>query len=259
MCLPRDVRPIDLFSVILRVIASAATGLLRHWKTCVLHPGQYASRGGVVVACAKIAWATEVSMVGLSTVWAFLWTLPKCSTCSALKWLYRQEGTWALSEVTLSTLEFPTAFTTGVWSLPHGAAPIPYSSVRGLPQGMSTSVLLSELAIAPLLWRVTRVLPQAWIFAYVDDLNFLSSSCDELQKVAQLLRDFEEDFALELSRAKTKVWVTDSRQEANLARCLDFEPSPFLDALGGQCGFRKGPVLEYPKERSRLEQCCSTT
>ena len=76
-----------------------------------------------------------------------------------------------------------------------------------VPQGMSTSVLLSELAISPL-WRIARILPQVSILASVDDLNLVAGSREEFIGVIRLLWDFERDFMLELSIAKTKVWAS---------------------------------------------------
>ena len=79
--MPSEVRPIDLFSVILRVMASASTGILRSWTAEVLHPGQFPSKGGVVVACARIAWTTELSLIGVASFGESRWILPRCLTC----------------------------------------------------------------------------------------------------------------------------------------------------------------------------------
>ena len=69
---PLQIRPIDVYSVILRVHASAATTIIKPWLATVLHPGQKASRGGVVVACARIAWLTECSLVSIKRLWGEL-------------------------------------------------------------------------------------------------------------------------------------------------------------------------------------------
>ena len=64
-----EVRPIDVYSVLMRTYAKAAVCQLVSWKPKVLHPGQLASKGGVLMACAKIAWCTECSLLGLYEFW----------------------------------------------------------------------------------------------------------------------------------------------------------------------------------------------
>ena len=59
VCQPQDVRPIDLFSVLLRLHATAATRQLIPWTRTVLHPGQYALKGEVLVAVSGIAFVTH--------------------------------------------------------------------------------------------------------------------------------------------------------------------------------------------------------
>ena len=49
-CKPKDIRPIDVFSVLMRIHATAATRIVKPWARQVLHPGQYASQGGVLTA-----------------------------------------------------------------------------------------------------------------------------------------------------------------------------------------------------------------
>ena len=159
MCEPGDIRPIDIFSVILRVIASATTGMLRYWTTSVLHPGQLASRGGVLMACAKIAWLSEVSLLGLCTLWGVSVDFSKMFNMLSADVAVQAGMYMGLSQELARTLVFPIIQATGVWSLPFGAAPIPCPAARGLPQGMSTSVLLSELATSPLTLENDMCLP----------------------------------------------------------------------------------------------------
>ena len=149
VCLPSEIRPIDVFSVILRVMASATTGILRTWIATVLHPGQFASKGGVVIACAKIEWITELSLVGVREFWGVSVDFAKMFNMLSAAVAVRTAIYMGLSPDYAALLVFPILGATGLWSLPHGAASVPYSNTRGLLQGMSTSVLLSELAISP--------------------------------------------------------------------------------------------------------------
>ena len=84
-----------------------------------------------------------------------------------------------LSYVNAMDLLVPLVCSVGVWKLPLSALPTPFATARGLPQGMSSSVLFAELAISPLLWRITRALPGVEVCAYVDDLNLVMESREQ--------------------------------------------------------------------------------
>ena len=129
-----------------------------------------------------------------------------------------------------------------------------FHHARGLPQGMAGSVLLAELAIAPLMWRL-RSLPNLSAIAYVDDLNLIALSREELFRAITILREFEQHFALSLSEVKTKVWVTNPAAAPVLARESGFQATSVLDALGAQWKLNRTAVPTYPKELARLDQC----
>ena len=61
-----DLRPIDIFSMIWRVVASAQSAMLRVWTANVLHPMQFASRGGTLAALARIGATCEGIFWGAS-------------------------------------------------------------------------------------------------------------------------------------------------------------------------------------------------
>ena len=255
VCGAADVRPIDVFSVILRVMASATTIQLRHWVGVTLHPGQYAFNGGVLAACARIAWVTELSYLGLCAFWGVSVDFQKMFNMMS-PMVAAQAGLYmGLHPSYVMVLLFPIMCATGVWALPHKAAPLPWNNTRGLPQGMSTSVLFSELAIAPFLWRLSRVLEGISTVAYVDDINLVGNTKEEATRACQLLREFESDFSLRLSATKTKVWVSKPLLEESFAREVGFQSTNTLDALGGQWPLRTGVSPEFPKEAERLRTC----
>ena len=78
------------------------------------------------------------------------------------------------------------------WKLPFGAVSKCMHHQRGLPQGMASSVLLAEIAISPLLWKVDLALRgrDVEIIAYVDDLNFITTSESDLRRIVDLLGEF---------------------------------------------------------------------
>ena len=66
---PGELRPIDVFSAILRVRATALVNALRPWTLRIRQPAQHVFSAGVVTACSKIALATERASLGLCTLW----------------------------------------------------------------------------------------------------------------------------------------------------------------------------------------------
>ena len=56
---PGDLRPIDIFPVIVRIFSSAAMAKVRGWALQVVHPSQYATHGGVPMALTKLNFLTE--------------------------------------------------------------------------------------------------------------------------------------------------------------------------------------------------------
>ena len=85
---------------------------------------------------------------------------------------------------------------------------------QGTPSGHL--VLLAELAIAPVLWRITRSLSDVIMCAYVDDLNMIASCKEQLLRVVACLREFEEHFSLSPPQAKTRVWASNSADHNEL-------------------------------------------
>ena len=255
VCLPHEVRPIDVFSVILRIHATAATRQLLPWTREVLHPGQYASRGGILVALSGIAFATELSLIGAKNLFGIAVDFEKMF--NMLSGLVASEvaAFMGLSFPSIMDLLAPVACAIGTWKLPLSAAPTPFATPRGLPQGMATSVLLAELAITPLLWRITRSLPDVIVCAYVDDLNMHTGNKEHLVRVVALLRDFENHFSLSLAQAKTKVWATDVKTHEELANGTGFPVERSICALGGEWPTNPAAKLSHTKELARLDQC----
>ena len=171
VCLPMEIRPIDLFSVVMRIHASAATTIVKPWALKVLHPGQYATQGGVLVAVSRIAWNSERSLTGCASLRGISVDFEKMFNMLSGFVAAEVAQCMGLSYLNIMDLLVPLAGAVGVWKLPLSAAPTPFATSRGLPQGMASSVLMAELAISPLLWRIARAMPDVDICAYVDDLN----------------------------------------------------------------------------------------
>ena len=107
------------------------------------------------------------------------------------------------------------------------------------------------------MWRVARIRPLVTVLAHVDDLNLVATNAQDLESVVQLLWDFERDFKLQLSAAKTKVWTTNQAHEDQLSQHTGFQATTNLDALGAQWPCRPGSSPQHQKEVSRLQECCA--
>ena len=81
VCLPQETRPIDLFSVLLRLHATASTRQLIPWTHRVLHPGQYASKGVFLSLCQELRGPLNCLWLGRLICMELRWTLRRCSTC----------------------------------------------------------------------------------------------------------------------------------------------------------------------------------
>ena len=204
---PLQIRPMDVFSCLLRTHASVLVLNLRRWSEKVLLKSQYASSGGVLAAVASIAWRTELAYLGLQPATGVSIDFEKMFNRLSPHVAAASAVFMGLSSQFAHDLLCPLVFSKGVWRLPHNAWPRTFTNSRGLPQGMASSVLMSELAIAPLprkIWH--RFGERVTTIAYVDDLNFLGSEVSSVERVVDVLREFSGDFRLSLSDLKSKVW-----------------------------------------------------
>ena len=78
---PSEVRPIDVFSMVLRVISSAVTRGIRPWVVQVTHPSQLSSQGGVQLAAATMTVFAETAIRGDAPVWGLSLDFKKLFNC----------------------------------------------------------------------------------------------------------------------------------------------------------------------------------
>ena len=120
---------------------------------------------------------------------------------------------------------------------------------------MASSVLLAELAISPLLWRISRSIPEVDVCAYVDDVNVIAETREHLERAVTFVREFAEHFTLSLSQAKTKLWATQVQAHEQLQVAMRFGIQRFFCALGGEWPTNRGHKPKYEKEFARLDEC----
>ena len=256
---PHNVRPIDIYSAIMRVFSRAVCNVAIQWKANVFHEAQHAMKAGINVAIAKIAYRTEVSLLGLQPVFSISVDFAKMFNNLSPVVGGAVARYMGLSDHLVSLLVAPLANVTQSWRLPFNGLPQFTQPDRGLPQGMSGSVVLAECSISPVIWRVHHALTEAQrhaslMVAYVDDLNFMMGDEPSLRRTIEILVEFERDFGLSLAPHKTKIWSSDPRASRRIADTYGFETTLVLDALGGQWKVASGASPEYVKETQRIRE-----
>ena len=89
----------------------------------------------------------------------------------------------------------------GYWRLPMNAVCPPFRLGRGIPQGLSASVLLGEVFICALVWKLHWA--GVVTIAYVDDIHLLATQRHVFLRGLQLLEEFVQAFALHLNVLKS--------------------------------------------------------
>ena len=155
VCGPDQIRPIDVHSLVIRALSASVRSLLSAWKRLVTQKCQYASHGGALQACAVMARTTELCRAGVLHRWSVSLDFTKLFNMldpvigsSIAKYA-------GLHEETAQLLLLPSLHAAGAWKLPLGSCPTLFRNNRGLGQGLSCSVLISELCIAALVFRLT--------------------------------------------------------------------------------------------------------
>ena len=223
-CEPSNVRPIDTYSTIMRVFSRAVCNVSIQWKANVFHPAQRAIQGGIGVAVAKIAYRTEVALLNLLPPFSVSVDFSKMFNNLSPVVGAQTAKFMGLSDELAHLMALPLCHLTQAWRLPFNGNPTLTKPQRGLPQGMSGSVLLAECTISPLIWRLHHSLsePQhrtSLMVGYVDDLYFMMGNEAALRRTLEILCEFERDFGLTIAAQKTHVWTTDPRATTRAVSC----------------------------------------
>ena len=125
----------------------------------------------------------------------------------------------------------------------------PFRLARGIPQGLSASVLLGEVFLCALIWKVHWA--GAAIIGHVDDLHLLSTQRPVFIRILQILDEFLEAFSLQLNRGKSGLWGTDSHDLDRLSEYLGIPHVSVLTSLGLTFPLQAGP-FESTAENTKL-------
>ena len=148
------------------------------------------------------------------------------------------------------------AGTKGVWRLPENSAVPFFRHERGLPQGMSVSVTFSELMVSLLIWRL-HALSVVCTVTYVDDVNIVASSEEQLTRAWHALQEYVRALSLHLSGDKSYLWGTESKRLEELAKEWGIQKKNVLATLGMEWGLCVEAKPEYAKEKERIRKAVS--
>ena len=171
--LPSDMRPLDVYSAIMRAIARMHTTSIMSWKKMVIHEGRYSSHGGTGPALARLTCVVERVRRKIGKWWCLTVDFTKLYNMIDAVVVQQILIFVGLSERSAAQLMEPIILSRGYWRLPHGADGKHYAHDRGVPQGLSTSVLASEAFVSILCWKITRC-TSTQVIGYVDDITLAS-------------------------------------------------------------------------------------
>ena len=248
---PNQVRPIDVFSTLLRATSSCLCAMLRTWIRQVTHKSQIATHGGILHALTEMACWTECVLNRLTPIYAFSLDLSMMFNMLSATISGSLARVAGLDDSTVCALVWPLLASKSVWKLPRNVVNQLLSSQRGLPQGMATSVLLAELNIACLV-RKLHACAVCTTIVYVDDINVIAFSLWEVKKCLDIVMDFIHAFRLSLSRMKSSLWGTDWVGLQELEATYGIKPVHTLEALGATWQLKPIKGVVYHKEESRL-------
>ena len=140
----------------------------------------------------------------------------------------------------------------GLWRLPFSASASPQPRSRGLPQGMSSSVLLSEAFLSAMLWKLTKTLRME-VIGYVDDLTLLTSCPLQYRAMMRQVKRFSDVFALVVNAGKTCVWGTDKRFLQEIASEEGFVVASDVQGLGAEWN-ATGAYSVCAKKNARISE-----
>ena len=248
-----QIRPLDIYSVILRIMSSAYHKILRLWILDVTLPCQFAVRGGIVKALASLGGFAEQVLARRMQVWAIAIDFQKLYNTLAPTIAAQVAQHMGMSAELSNALVGPIVASKGFWRLPQNACTSVWENQRGVPQGMATSVMMAELCISVLLWKL-RACAEVVCLTYVDDVNILAATRETLVSALHIPWDFVGDFNLKLSLLKTRIWGSDKKATKQLAEVWGVKTADSLQALGAEWPLRCSAERTFDKEKARIQE-----
>ena len=248
---PGQVRPIDVFSTLLRLVSTCLCALLRIWLRQVTHDSQTATHGGILHSVTALAFWTECTLNCVMPVYAVSLDLSMMFNMLSPKVAGKLAEVAGLHEDVVDLLTWPLCHSKSVWKLPGNMVNPVVQAQRGLPQGMASSVLLAELVIACLVRKI-HWCAHCHTIVYVDDINVVAFSLEDLRRCLEVVIDFVHTFCLSLSIMKSVLWGTDHDGLKQLEDAFGIQLVHTLEAFGATWQLRQNSNTEYKKEGNRI-------
>ena len=249
--LPQQIRPIDIYSMILRAMATAQVRHLRPWLRHVLHPNQYSSFGGAREAAAMMNIFAEKTLAKIGSVWGVSLDLAKMFNKLSVRVSSTIAGFMGLSSDAIREIKSVLERCRGIWRLPFNAVTPSFERTKNLPQGMASSVAFAEISVATLMWKLHHILAPMSI-VYVDDVNVVVATREELELVLKVIMEWVEDMHLELAKDKSCLWGTQPVHLQELSRMTGIPVKEHVTTLGMQWTLSTSVTPTYEKEMSRI-------
>ena len=257
---PGQLRAIDVFGQIPRLLSSVRAKLLKEWASVCLAETQFASRGGILRTVARTAFLTELSHeagrifrnnAARVQVWAISLDFQKLFNCISVDICARVLEIMGVHADNVSQIAHDIKLSAGYWRLPCQSVSPLIRNTRGLPQGLSTSVLLAETLVSLLMRRLVSI-PALDSVLYVDDVTLAVRSKTAFLTLLGEVLFFPESFSLSLSGDKSVIWGTEESQPQSIAREHGFVYARQVVALGAEWATHPKPVMSFTKEHARL-------
>ena len=143
----------------------------------------------------------------------------------------------------------------GMYKLPWGAVNEPFAKERDVGKGLSTSVLMAELHLSLVIWKIS-LCSLAVTVTYVDDVTVTASNANDLDlplfPFSSTLR--RTSFLLCREREKAYLWESDHAGLEVLSEKWGMPIKQSLSALGAEWGLRPSFPPTYNKDCARKEE-----
>ena len=247
---PSQVRPIDVFSVLLRLVASCICTMLQQWIRAVTHHTQTATHGGILNSVMNIACWTELALNKTINIYAVSLDLSMMFNMLSPMVSANLAQAAGLSSRTTRMLTWPILSSSSVWRLPANVPNPSVQAERGLPQGMASSVLFAELNVACLVHKLQACV-QCSTVVYVDDISVITSSLGDLRSALLIVLHFVRTFRLNLSLLKSALWGTNPQELLQVQKEFDIKVATTLEAFGAtwQVNQKERPSTVKEEER----------
>ena len=249
----KDWRPIDVYSMVMRTVSSVLVGSLKIWKMHVLHPTQYACSLGAIYAMQRVGLVSEKVLHNGPKVWCASVDFSKLFNMISCDVASRAAQLMGLDPRSCELLSLPIKSSMGYWRLPlHEVGPM-IKIARGLPQGLSASVLYAEVFTSLFLWRLSTTTDVESV-AYVEHITLIATSPESLNTALRQLMGFEATFCLDVSLLKTHLWGSQLPSLVGIAESWGFSVKESVEVLGHEWALYPTSKCRHEKGLKRLDR-----